>query len=441
MSRGKQGNGKNQDGAFKFEAFSNKQLKLLNWWRKGSPYSEYGICIADGAIRSGKTIAMIASFLQFAMEEFEGCDFIIAGRSVGALKRNVINPLKRILNAWGWEYLYNRSENYIKIDTNTFYLFGANNEASQDTIQGMTAAGALADEAALYPRSFVDQMIGRCSIEGSKIFMNCNPAGPFHYMKTEYIDKAKEKEIYHIHFVMDDNLTLSEEIKDRYRRQFSGVFYLRYIQGLWQQAEGIIYSMFNDSMLFDDGDIPEKLLSDGQRYIAVDYGTTNPCVFLDIYDDGMTSWVIREYYWDSRDKDHYQAQKTDQEYVEDLEEFIKGKEPQRIIIDPSAESFRVALRKRGHRVREADNTVLDGIRRVSSAFILGILKVHKNCKRFREELGVYSWDEKKAQIGKEEPVKVKDHACDACRYYANDIISDKRLMMASASRKNKGESG
>ena len=428
---------RNKGGAFEFGQFSVKQLKLMNWWREGSPYASYGICIADGAIRSGKTIAMIASFLQFAMERFEGCDFIIVGRSISSLKRNVINPMLAILRAWGWGCEYNRSGNFIKIESNTFYLFGANTEASQDSIQGMTAAGAFADEAALFPKSFIDQMMGRCSVRGSKIFMNCNPAGPFHYMKTEWIDKAREKEIYHIHFEMDDNLTLAEEIKERYKKQFSGVFYSRFILGLWQQAEGIIYSMFEDSMLFEDKDMPPRLLEESHRYIAVDYGTTNPCVFLDIYDDGVCSWVVNEYYWDSRDKDHYQAQKTDAEYVEDMEKFIGDRIPQKIIIDPSAESFRVALRKRGHRVREADNTVLDGIRRVSSAFSLGILKVHIRCKRFREELGVYSWDEKKAQMGKEEPVKVKDHACDACRYYANEIISDKRLMVASARRLEK----
>lgn len=232
-------------GFFKFRPYSRKQLKLVTWWLPNSPYRDYDMLVADGSIRSGKTVAMIDSFTTWAQENFSNQDFIIAGKSMGALKRNVIKPMFQILNVKGTPYHYNRSENFIEIGTNTFYCFGANTEASQDVLQGLTAAGAYADEAALFPKSFVDQMIGRCSIEGSKIFMNCNPAGPYHWFKTEYIDKAQEKRILHLHFTMDDNLSLSEKVKERFRSMFDGVFFQRYILGSWVLAEGIIYDMFN----------------------------------------------------------------------------------------------------------------------------------------------------------------------------------------------------
>lgn len=262
--------------AFQFKPFSSKQQKLLYFWRKGSPYAGCDIVIADGSIRSGKTIACICSFLQWSQEAFpDGESFILAGKTMGALKRNVIKPMLQILTAWGWKYNYNRSENFIEIGNSTYFMFGANTEASQDALQGLTAAGAYADEAALFPQSFIDQMIGRCSVDGAKIFLNCNPEGPHHYIKEEFIDKAKEKNIYHLHFTMDDNLTLAPKVKDRFRRMFTGVFYKRFILGLWVAADGLIYQLFADKpedFIVDDDWLKEHPIMYGT--IGVDFGGT-----------------------------------------------------------------------------------------------------------------------------------------------------------------------
>ncbi|MDD3212787.1 MAG: PBSX family phage terminase large subunit [Eubacteriales bacterium] len=414
-------------GGFRFRPFSRRQLQLLNWWRAGSPHAKDFIVLADGAIRSGKTTAMIASFLHFTQERFassdgEGADFILAGRSIGVMKRNVVGPMLRMLNAWGWPYEFNRSDYVISIGTNRYWLFGANNEKSQDVVQGMTAAGALLDEAALMPQSFINQVLGRCSVENAKVFLNCNPAGPYHYLKTDFIDKAREMGVYHLHFEMDDNLTLSEETKARYHRTFKGVFYQRFILGRWVQAEGLIYDMFGDASIVDEVDA--RFLQASERYIVCDYGTTNPCVFLDVRYDGTTALVLREYYFDSKAERY---QKTDQQYAEDMDKFIDGNEPRSIVIDPSAASFRTALRKNGHRVREADNDVLDGIRVTASLFVLGRLKIHRQCAKTIEEFRVYVWDEKAARRGVEQPLKVHDHAPDALRYFCRTIVRDRDL--------------
>lgn len=232
---------------FEFKPFSPKQKQLIHWWRNGSPHRDCDIVIADGAIRSGKTIACACSFLTWSQECFEGQNFILAGKTMGSLKKNVVRPMQQILEAWGWPYDYVRSgESYITIGSNTYYLYGANNEAAQDALQGLTAAGAYADEAALFPRNFVEQMIGRCSVEAAKVYMNCNPAAPSHYLNTEYIKQAKEKQIYHLHFTMDDNLSLSPKTKAKYRRMFTGVFYKRFILGEWAATDGLIYQQFAD---------------------------------------------------------------------------------------------------------------------------------------------------------------------------------------------------
>lgn len=412
--------------SFQFLPFSRKQKQLLSWWMQGnSPYADYDLVIADGSIRSGKTIAMVNAFLLWSLTQFEGQAFIVAGRSSGALKRNLLRPMFQILHSMQVPYTYNRSENYITIGSNTYYCFGASNEASQDVIQGLTAAGALADEAALFPRSFVEQMIGRCSVKNSKIWMNCNPESPYHYIKTDYIDKAEEKRILHLHFTLDDNLSLTEEVKERYMRLYQGVWYKRMILGLWVIAEGVIYDMFTDANLYNDNTRPEQLRGRSRRYISIDYGTINPMVFLDIYDNGTDLWLDKEYYYNSRKEGR---QKSDAEYLEDFKQFVGDEDPDYVIIDPSAASFKVLLRQAGYRVKDADNDVNDGIRMVAMLFRTLHLHIHEQCRNMRDELASYVWDEKAALThGQEKPVKQSDHACDAMRYCVKTMIKSWRL--------------
>ena len=270
---------KKRPAKFKFMPFSEQQQRLIHWWRPVVRYSQCDFVIADGAIRSGKTIACIIGFLTWSQEMFSGESFILAGKTMGALKKNVIRPMLQILEAWGWPYAYIRSgtDARIEIGTNTYYLYGANTEAAQDALQGLTAAGAYADEAALFPQSFIDQMIGRCSVAGAKIWMNCNPGSPHNYIKAEFIDKAQEKRVYCLHFRMDDNLTLSQAVKARYKRAWpvGSVFYKRFILGLWVAADGLIYEQFADHL--QDYLVDRKWLEENEiayAVIGVDFGGT-----------------------------------------------------------------------------------------------------------------------------------------------------------------------
>lgn len=403
---------------FKFKPFSRKQKKLLMWWADKSPHKDKDMVIAHGSIRSGKTIAMIDSFITWSLAKHKHQNFIIAGKSMGALKRNVLEPMFQILKAKGIDYYYHRSgDPYVQIGTNTYYLFGASNEASQDTLQGLTAAGAYLDEVALFPQSFVDQAIGRCSAETdgnqAKIFMNCNPAGPYHWFKSDYIDKAKEKKIYVLHFTMDDNLSLSEHVKERFKRMFSGVFYQRYILGLWVMAEGIIYDMFNRKKHV----VPTKERKYTRYYVSIDYGTQNPTTF-GLWGLSEGIWYkVKEYHWEGRKG----KQKTDAEYSEDLKKFL-GSIQATIIVDPSAASFITQLRKDGFQVRKAKNDVLDGIRNVANALTEGLIKYNDCCIETFREFSSYVWDEKAADRGEDKPLKQNDHHMDSDRYFVNTVV-------------------
>ena len=246
---------------FKFKPFSKKQRKILNWWTEDSPVKDAIGIIADGAIRSGKTVSMSLSFVLWAMSTFNEQNLGMAGKTIGSFRRNVLLTLKLMLRARGYKVKEHRADNLLVITskatevTNYFYIFGGKDERSQDLIQGITLAGMFFDEVVLMPESFVNQAVGRCSVDGSKLWFNCNPGNPLHYFNQEWILKAKKRNILYLHFTMDDNLSLSQAIKERYYSMFSGVFFNRYILGLWVAAEGVIYRIFaenEDDYLIDN---------------------------------------------------------------------------------------------------------------------------------------------------------------------------------------------
>lgn len=418
---------------FKWQPLSRKQRMLFNWWQDDSPVKAADGIIADGAIRSGKTVSMALSFVMWAMSRFDGQNFIMAGKTIRSFERNVLNPLMQILP--GRRFAARYSDNVLRISlgrvTNDFYVFGGKDEASQTLVQGLTAAGAYFDEVALMPESFVNQATGRLSVDGSKMWFNCNPEGPLHWFKVQWIDRAKEKNLLLLHFTMDDNNALSEAIKERYKAMYSGVFYMRFILGLWAVAEGLVFSMFSEANTYDDESRPPAMLNVATRYIAVDYGTTNPCVFLDIRDDGSDIWVEDEWRWDSKSEEAQRLSipnKTDAEYADAMTEFM-GTDPDKqcmIIVDPSAKSFITELRQRGFYVKEGNNEVIDGIREMSTLITRQKFHVHKRCKGLLNEFHSYVWDEKAAMRGEEKPVKMQDHGVDAARYYVHTVLPDWR---------------
>lgn len=420
---------------FKWVALSKKQRMLFNWWRDDSPVKDKQGIIADGAIRSGKTVAMAVSFVIWGMTNFDRQNFIMAGKTVKSFQRNVLKPLQAILPGRGYSCRYLQTDGLLRVSkglkTNDFYVFGGKDEASQDLVQGLTAAGAYFDEVALMPESFVNQATGRLSVDGSKMWFNCNPEAPLHWFKRNWIDRADEKGLLCLHFTMDDNLSLSEDIKARYRAMYSGVFYLRYVKGLWAVAEGLIYSMFSDANIYNDDSRPITTLNTSVRYIACDYGTTNPCVFLDIRDDGQDIWIENEWRWDSKSEEARRLpvpNKTDAEYADAMRQFMTD-DPQEqcmIVVDPSAKSFITELRQRGFYVREGNNDVLDGIRETATLFTLNHLHIHERCTGLIRELRSYVWDAKAEERGEEKPVKMQDHAPDALRYYVRTVLPDWR---------------
>lgn len=403
----------------KFKPFSRKQLKVLSWWKVDGIKDKYDAVIADGSVRSGKTVSMSISFVFWAMATFTDCNFALCGKTVRSCRRNVIKPLINMLKH-RYDIKDKRSENLLTISkdgkSNTFYIFGGKDESSQDLIQGVTLAGVLLDEVALMPRSFVEQALARCSVEGARFWFNCNPDNPNHWFYREWVLKAPEKHALRLKFLMDDNLSLSDKVKQRYYSLYQGTFYRRFILGEWVIAEGLVYQDYNDHIkekLWDG--TPDELV--GRWYISMDYGTINPC--------SMGLWCVTdneairvdEYYYNSR-KEGYQ--RTDEEHYAELEKLAGDRYIERVIIDPSAASFKATIKRHGKFfVKSAKNDVINGIRTTSQMLTDGRIKIGVKCKASQEEFGMYRWDDK-AEVDK--VVKENDHAMDDIRYFAYTVL-------------------
>lgn len=399
----------------RYQKLSPRQNLAMTWWNRPG-FGDYDGIICDGSIRSGKTVAMTVGFIMWAMCRFQGQNFALCGKTIESLRRNVTTNLPTWL-AGVFSFREYRTENKIVVSaagrSNNFYLFGGRDESSASLIQGITLAGVLLDEVALMPRSFVEQACARCSVEGSKLWFNCNPEGPSHWFYLTWVLEAGKRNMLHLHFTMDDNLSLSAAVKARYESLYSGVFYDRFIRGLWVVAEGLIYTMFNK----DFHVVPDVPRSYDRYYISVDYGTVNP-TSMGLWGRASGKWYrMREYYFDSRKEGR---QRTDEEHYFELERLAGDLPIRAVIVDPSAASFIEAIRRHGRfYVEKASNAVLDGIRDVATRLQSGDIFICSGCTDCIREFGLYRWDEKAPM---DRPIKENDHAMDDVRYFVHKIF-------------------
>lgn len=436
---------KSKTKTFKFSNFSLKQRVILEWWVEGSPYADKDGIICDGAIRSGKTMSMSLSFVMWAMESFNGENFGMCGKTIRSLQRNVIRKLKPMLKSRGYTVSEHRADNSMTVSMgeteNEFYFFGGKDEASQDLIQGITLAGVFLDEAALMPESFVNQATGRCSVEGSKFWFNCNPEGPDHFIKTEWIDRISDRNMIRVHFEMKDNPSLSERILERYERMYKGVFYDRFVRGLWSLASGIIFPYFADKStqpqyLFRDEDI-----FDAQRRLKRAFSKIT--MGIDFGGNGsMTTFFLMGYL------NGYKEFRGLEEDGLPVTEEIDAKR----ICDKFIEFYRKCLKKYGRidwifpdsasptminslisAAKEAGlpytnisgcrkNEVSERPKTIDLLFNTGRLKIHERCVNTRKAIASLRWDEKHPDIPEDKNIGNCNDRWDAFCYCLLDFI-------------------
>lgn len=365
------------------------------------------INIWEGAVRSGKTYISIWRFIKELTYGKEG-EYAIICRTYDSFVRNI---LRQFVDKIGGDARHYSGKRQLHVWGKTVHIIGADDERAEAKIRGPTFQGAYVDEATIIPESVFKMLVSRCAMNDAKIFATTNPDSPFHWLKVDFLTDNSDVKSWQ--FRLDDNPQLSLDDKQYLRRQYRGLWYQRFIEGLWVQAEGSIYDFFDEKVHI----LNPQYFNATHYIVGVDYGTTNPCSFVLVGVNEYSYpnyWVEEEYYYDSK---IHQRQKTDAEYAEDFLKFIKGKPIKGVYIDPAAASFKAELQRSGvQNLYDAKNEVIDGIRFVSTLLNAGSLKIVRNCKNLIKEFQSYVWDAKAAIRGEEKPLKQNDHALDALRY-------------------------
>ncbi|NCC84676.1 MAG: PBSX family phage terminase large subunit [Clostridia bacterium] len=392
--------------------FSQKQIDALG---ANARYN-----IFEGSVRSGKTHVSFWWWCRF-VKDFapKQGDLLMVGKTERTLERNIINPMIEVFGSKRLHYSKGMGEG--EFMGRRFYVAGANDERSQDKIRGMTLAGAYGDEITLWPESFWEMLRSRLSPKGARFLGTTNPDSPYHWLKAGTLDRESELNLRRVRFRLEDNTFLDPSFVDDLKREYTGLWYRRFILGEWCQAEGTVYDMWDEARHVKKNPISNIATRD----YSIDYGTSNPTVFLECVSGEGRYHVSSEYYWDSREKGR---QKTDGEYADDLIKFMGDKPYRWVIVDPSAASFIAELKRRRIKVQPAVNDVLDGIRETAKMLANDSLSVSPECPYTRGDFSSYVWDTQAQRRGEDKPLKQHDHAADAVRYWVMTVIFGRRPM-------------
>jgi len=371
--------------------------------------SNYRINAAHGAIRSGKSVGATIKMIHEIITAPPG-NILFVGKTLNSLKRNVLNDIAMWVGRENFKLRMIQKE--AEIYGRTVWLEGANDDASYQKIQGETLVRALGEEITTWPESFFKMMMSRLSEDDARAYLTMNPGPPSHWFKKQYLDRESDLNMKSWHFTLEDNPYLSEQYVIDIKKEYTGLWYERYIEGKWVLADGTIYSNFNKNIHCIDK-IPDGKWQ--SLYIGCDYGQTHPTAFLKAVKIGDTYYITDEY---------KESDKLNTTLSSDLKSFIGGKYPRSILVDPSAKSFKNQLIADDFkRVKNANNTVNDGLAKIANAFETGkLVIVQPRCPQLIEEIGGYVWDSKASERGDEKPIKENDDLLDCLRYIGNEVF-------------------
>jgi len=397
-------------------------VKLFPKQREALTYATKRLNFLDGSVRSGKSHVTLIRFSEFVGKTDPSAKFCVGGVTNSSVDRNVVSPLQ---DMFGSHVNYVRSRNVFSLFGRDCVIFGSGTEGA---LRGSEFNGGYIDEVSLVGQSFFKMVLSRLSKEGAQCHGSTNPDNPNHWFKKEFIDRRNELDMYYNHFSIDDNIYLPRGYVESLKKEYTGIFYRRFILGEWVAGHGVIFDFFTDQYPYVIEVPPANADS---YYISVDYGVQNPSVFLLMgcmnrplpYNGlNLKAWCEDEYYYCGRDS---MRQKTDSELADDFDKFVKGtgKKISGVVVDPSATSFIAELNKRGYVTIQACNTVLDGIRVHGKFLHQGAYAVCRKCQHTIDEYFGYAWDEKAVIRGEERPVKENDHTKDAERYFLYTIVN------------------
>lgn len=396
-----------------YSHLTKRQNELMNLAKGGLRR----INILHGSVRSGKTWASLVLWCVWIRNMPIDGAYIMVAKTMTSLKRNCLDLLERLAGQKHFSYSLSKKE--ACLFGRRIYLESVSDSAAEGKIRGMTLRGAYCDELTLFCEDFFNMLLSRLSEPYARLFGTTNPDNPNHWFKVNFLDRADELDLLVMKFSIDDNTYLEREYVESLKKEYTGVFYRRFILGEWCCAEGLVYPMLDEEKNIVDE--PPESQGACEYYISVDYGTMNPCSMGLWRLDGERAVRLREWYYSGRDT---LCQLTDEEYYSRLEALAGDLEIECVVVDPSAASFIATIRRHGRfSVRKADNRVLNGIRITGNLLRSGRLLICRNCTDSIREFGMYSWDSDTAE---DKVVKEFDHAMDDIRYFCA-TIADRRF--------------
>ena len=387
------------------------------------------INIWEGAVRSGKTINSLLAWAYFVGTAPKG-PLLMVGRTTDTLRRNVIEPLIDIL---GTKYVkVSYGGGWLAIFGRKIHLIGADNQAAESRIRGLTLAGAYIDELTIvganHGEEFFSMLLTRLSVKGAKVFATTNPSHPNHWLLTNYLQKAEitlDREnnayrdtkappglgVYRYRYTLDDNESLPQEYVASLKASLTGVFYSRFIEGEWLASEGAVFPHFQISKTPLP---PQYELED--YTLGIDVGTTNNThvVLLASHRNSQTLYILGEYVSTDATLTYNQQVENIQTWLNTHQLLVKPN----VVVDPSARAFRNEWKRvTGEYPWAANNKVLEGISDVGTLLASQKLQIaQEHAPKLIGEIQGYRWDLKKRKKGEDRPVKIADHGVDALRY-------------------------
>ncbi len=405
-------------------------LKVMSRKQIRSIYEAEGARIAlwTGAISAGKTVASTLAFIMALVRAPMTGLVVITGYTIPTIEKNIIDVLMNPAGPFGpfSQYIHHtRGSTTAIMFGRVVHLIGASDVRAEGRLRGSTVVLALADEVTLMPEGFFTMLLSRLRVPGARLLASSNPDSPMHWLRKNFLLRANEPgmNLKHWHFTIDDNPSLEQSYIDAIKAEYVGLWYRRFIEGLWVLAEGAVFDAWDADLCVVDR-LPPIVFAVA---CGIDYGTTNPFAaeMICLGHDGRL-YLTSEYYWDSKAQ---RRQLTDYEYAIAVQQWMAnmpvpgasgselvGVHPKYIVIDPSAASFRLQMSKIGLSSYAGENDVMDGLRTVASLIATRRLLVHRSCKAFIDQAPSYTWDPKAAEKGEDAPIKIDDHALDAARY-------------------------
>lgn len=353
--------------------------------------------IFEGSVRSGKTHISMIMWAFWVAGSPKGKAYLMSGKTLTTLKRNVLEPLKNIL---GDCFSYSVSKKEGELFGRRIYLEGAANAEAESKIRGMTLMGAYCDELTLFGEEFFVMLLSRLSEDGAKLFATTNPDSPSHWVKRDYLDNPRV-DLLSIRFTLDDNVFLPKKYVESLKAEFCGVFYDRFILGKWVAAEGRVYEAFSSANVLTSKEIESRLAESRliTASIGVDYGgngSASAFVLVGV-DAGFKNLYVLSELYDKRNR-------SAESLISSFSEFVEREKKRFPMLTAaycdSAEqllikSFRQAVRTSGVEVKNAlkkpINTRINMLNRLIAG---GRFFVCDECPHVIEALNGAVWDER-----------------------------------------------